>query len=430
MLMDGDLYMLELPQMHRVTQSFPRPKVADIQTTTTHELTKLGMAERISPGKKIGITVGSRGIQNITAILKTTVNFVRQLGGEPYLLAAMGSHGGGTAAGQHEVLEGLGITETAVGAPIITCADCEVIGHTTTGLPAFAVKSTREMDGIIVINRVKTHTSFKGMVESGLVKKMVVGLGGPKGAQQFHGFGPAELARLLVEIGTVLLSKLPIWGGLALVENAYEETATIQAIAADEFIERESEALQYSKSLMPSLPVADIDLLIIEEMGKNFSGTGIDTNIIGRARIEGVPEPAHPSIKRIAVLDLSEESHGNATGLGMADFVTQKLVDKMDRQTTYLNCLTSTFVVRAAIPMYFSSEEKLMEAALYSLSSIPPDKLRIVIIPNTLFLEECYVSEALIPELQSVSGITVVPRRETMSFSPTGQINLRISTAH
>lgn len=282
------------------------------------------------------------------------------------------------------------------------------------------------MDGILVLNLVKTHTSFKGTVESGLIKMLVVGLGGPKGAQQFHSFGPQELPRLLEEIGEFLLENIPILGGLEIVENAYEETALIRGIKRQDMIETEGEVLLYSKSLMPSLPTENLDLLIVQEMGKNFSGTGIDTNIIGRARIHGVPEPDSPSIKRIAVLDLSDESHGNATGVGMADFITQKLVNKMDRQATYLNCLTSTFVVRAAIPMYFSTEKELIEAALLSLSGIGAEQLRTMMIPNTLFLTDCFVSEALAEELRGRPGIEVAGEGEEIQFQTDGTLSLRI----
>lgn len=422
--------MVSFPKMYRLIQTFDRPRVQAVSELTEQQLDVLGLNKKILAGAKIGITAGSRGIQNLNPILKTAVEYIKKLGATPYLIAAMGSHGGGNAAGQQEVLDSLGITEAALGAKVIPCADCETIAHTPGGLPVFVVRSALDLDGILVINRVKTHTSFKGVVESGLMKKLVVGLGGPKGAQQFHGFGPGELARLLVEIGEIILSKLPVLGGLAIIENAYEETALIKAVSRENMVNEETELLLYSKSLMPALPVSNIDLLIIQEMGKNYSGTGIDTNIIGRARIQGVQEPETPCIKRIAVLDLSEESHGNATGVGMADFVTQRLVEKMDRQNTYLNCLTSTFVVRAAIPMYLKTEEKLIEAALYSLCSIPPEKLRIVIIPNTLFLTECYVSEVIAAELASHPMMRLEGGAQENSFDSNGNMTLRIQSAH
>lgn len=404
--------MKQFPDMYQVKQSFPRPVVNDIAESTMEALAVLHLGSKISAGQKIGITVGSRGIQNLVPLLRTAIRYIQSLGAEAHLIAAMGSHGGGTENGQKEVLDSLGVTEAALGVPVLTCTECSVIAHTSEGLPVFVVKSALEMDALLIVNRIKTHTSFKGRVESGLVKKMVVGLGGPHGAQQFHGFGSGELPRLLIEIGETMLHHLPILGGLAIVENAYEETALIQGVESSRMIEEESRLLLYSKSLMPSLPVDDIDLLIIEEMGKNFSGTGIDTNIIGRTRIQGVEEPQKPRIKRIAVFDLSGESHGNASGVGLADFVTQKIVDKMDRKATYLNCLTSTFVMRAAIPMYFASEELLLEAALFSLSGIAAHNLRIVIIPNTLHISECLVSEALLPEIAANQNLTINNRAQ------------------
>ncbi len=418
--------MVQLPKMYRVTQTFERPKVNDIPAAVRQELVSLGLDKKIAKGSRIGITVGSRGIQNLIPMISTAVDFVKKLGAEPFLLAAMGSHGGGTEKGQKEVLDSLGITEEALGAKVLTCADCEVISHTSGGLPVFIVKSAMTLDGIIIINRVKTHTSFKAKVESGLIKKLVVGLGGPMGAQQFHSFGQEELKHLIVEIGQVILNKLPVLGGLAIIENAYEETALVQGVASAGMVEKEAELLLYSKSLMPSLPAEKIDLLIIQEMGKNFSGTGVDTNIIGRLRIPGVPEPEKPNITRVAVLDISEESHGNATGVGLTDFVTKKLVDKMDRKATYLNVLTSTFVMRAAIPMYFDTEEKLLEAALYSMCSIPAEKLRIVIIPNTLYLTECLVSEAVVGELRNKAGIGIGDSPEEFKFGPDGSLMLKI----
>ena len=421
------MWAMNLPNMFYVQQTFLRPQVIDIPAAMNDALRSLHMDQKIRPGQKIGITVGSRGIQNLLPILRTTVEFIKELDCEPFLLAAMGSHGGGTEHGQKDVLGSLGINEESIGARILTCADCRLLTHSPSGLPVYIVESAFMMDGIVVVNRVKTHTSFKGIVESGLAKMLVVGLGGPKGAQQFHGFGPAELPRLLVELAAVILENLPVLGGIGIVENAYEETAVIRSIEKDHLIAQEGELLLYSKSLMPSLPVDNIDLLIVQEIGKNFSGTGMDTNIIGRARIQGVPEPDKPSVKRIAVLDLSEESHGNASGLGLADFTTQKLVDRINRQSTYLNCLTSTFVMRAAIPMYFDTEEKLMAAALFSLSTIPSEKLRIVIIRNTLYLMECFVSEALLPELEPKPGMVINKKTHEFKFDSSNNLTLKFA---
>jgi len=252
---------MKLPNIFYIQQTFPRPQITDIPDATNDALRTLRMDQHIRPGQKIGITVGSRGIQNLLPILRTTADFIRELGCEPFLLAAMGSHGGGTENGQKEVLDSLGITEEALGAKVMACADCRILMHTASGLPVFIVESAFLMDGIVVVNRVKTHTSFKGIVESGLTKMLVVGLGGPKGAQQFHGFGPGELPSLLVQIGEAILGNLPILGGVGIVENAYEETAIIRGIERDDLVVQEGELLQYSRTLMPSLPVDTIDLL-------------------------------------------------------------------------------------------------------------------------------------------------------------------------
>jgi hypothetical protein len=418
--------MLQLPDMFRLKQIFPRPVIADIAETTRNELSKLRLNHKICKGQKIGITVGSRGIENLLPILQTTVDAIKSLGGEPYLIAAMGSHGGGTESGQKDLLDHLNITENRLAAKVLTCADCEIVTHTTGGLPVFIVTSALTMDGIIVVNRVKSHTSFTGIVESGLIKMLAVGLGGPKGAQQFHGFGPEALPRLLVEIGDATLENLPILGGLAIVENAYEETAMIKGIATENMIDEEEETLFYAKSLAPSLPVDNIDLLIIQEMGKDFSGTGMDTNIIGRARIHNVREPEKPCIKRIAALDLSQKSQGNATGVGLADFITKKLLDKIDCEATYFNCLTSTFVMRAAIPMSFETEEALLNAALYSLSGIALYTLRIVMIANTLFLTDCLISKGILPELADKPNMIIDKKPLELLFDSQGALLTRL----
>ena len=284
-----------------------------------------------------------------------------------------------------------------------------------------------EVDAIILINRVKTHTSFKGDVESGLIKKLVVGLGGPQGSTQFHNIGKTELlGPLLMDIGRIILAKMPIIGGIAIVENGYEETAKITAMQRDEMIEAERELLLYSKELMPSLPAIRIDGLVVEEMGKDYSGTGMDTNIIGRLRIQGQAEMPSPVIRYISVLDLSEASHGNAIGVGLADFTTQKLVDKIDRKAMYLNCLTSTFVTRAFIPIYFNTEKETLDTMMHCLRQTPHEELRLVFIPNTLSLSECYVSEALAKELTDKERFEICGVPTPVEFDSSGKLKLRL----
>ena len=417
-----------LPPMARIRQSFVRPRVDDAAVEMTAQMELL--APRIKAGSTVGITVGSRGIQNICAMLEAAIAVVRRCGATPVLLAAMGSHGGGTPQGQKEVLDSLNITEERLGAKVVTCATCRSIGQTADGLTAHMLDSAFSVDAIIPINRVKTHTSFKGCVESGMCKMLVVGLGGPGGAGQFHSLGQSELPRLLVDVSRIILQKMPVIGGIAIVENAYEETARIQALLAEEMIEREVELLTWSKTLMPALPVDRLHGLIVEEMGKNFSGTGVDTNIIGRLRIQGEAEMTSPSIRYVSVLDISEESHGNATGIGLVDFVTQRLIDKVDRKATYLNNLTTTFVTRAFLPTWYDTEQEALETMMFCLRSIPQDEVRLVHIPNTLYLTDCLVTEAVLKELTDTSRFSVVHGPRPVQFDAQGQLADRIGRPH
>ena len=417
-----------LPPMARIRQSFVRPRVDDAAAEMTAQMELL--APRIKAGSTVGITVGSRGIQNICAMLEAVIAVVRRCGATPVLLAAMGSHGGGTPQGQKEVLDSLNITEERLGAKVVTCATCRSIGQTADGLTAHMLDSAFSVDAIIPINRVKTHTSFKGCVESGMCKMLVVGLGGPGGAGQFHSLGQSELPRLLVDVSRIILQKMPVIGGIAIVENAYEETARIQALLAEEMIEREVDLLTWSKTLMPALPVDRLHGLIVEEMGKNFSGTGVDTNIIGRLRIQGEAEMTSPSIRYVSVLDLSDESHGNATGIGLVDFVTQRLIDKVDRKATYLNNLTTTFVTRAFLPTWYDTEQEALETMMFCLRSIPQDEVRLVHIPNTLYLTDCLVTEAVLKELTDTSRFSVVHGPRPVQFDAQGQLADRIGRPH
>jgi hypothetical protein len=412
-----------------IRQTFERPRIADVSAAMRNEMARL--IPLIKPGQKVGITVGSRGIQNILSMLETAVRMVKEAGATPVLLAAMGSHGGGTEKGQKEVLDSLGITEERLGAKVVTCDVGKEIGKTASGLVAYMLESAFAVDAIIPINRVKTHTSFKGSVESGLLKKLVVGLGGPPGAGQFHNLGRSELlSPLLLDVGSLIVEKMPVVGGIAIVENGYEETAKIVAIEGKNFVREEPPLLEYSKKLMPSLPADRIDALVIEEMGKNYSGTGLDTNIVGRLRIERASEPESPVIAAIAVLDLSEESHGNACGIGLCDFAPKSLVDKIDRKATYLNCLTTTFVKRAFIPMYMDTEEETLGIMMQRLRQVPLEKMRMVFIPNTLYLTECYVSEAIVPELTDKNRFEICGEPQSVAFDENGKLTLRLLRRH
>jgi hypothetical protein len=405
-----------LPRLYRVTQKFAKQKIGALDAAIRDGIEKLFANRTLPKGSRIGVTAGSRGISNIVEILRHTIRHVQERGFLPVLVAAMGSHGGGTAEGQTEVLTSLGITPQTMGVPVLTGSETVEVGRTADGLSAYLVRHAFELDGIVVVNRVKPHTGLIGPIQSGLTKSCVVGLGGPSGAQQFHSLGVTELPKTLRDIGTVLLQNTRILGGLAIVENSYEQTAHITALRADRFLEEEPEILALASRLMPRLPVDELDMLIVEEMGKNYSGTGVDTNIIGRLRIHGIPEPSRPAIKRIVVLDLSEESHGNANGAGCVDFITDKLFAKIDTTATYLNCMTTTFVQRGFIPLHFPSEKQTIEMAVASLGLCVPERLRLMIVPNTLHLEKLLVSEPLVKELEKQANLEIDPAPLPFAF--------------
>jgi len=410
---------VDLPVMIPVRQHFPDARLDDVGAAMRAALAQLCPGAR--SGQRIAITAGSRGIANIAVLLRAVCAFVRGLGAEPLVVAAMGSHGGGSAAGQLSVLASLGITPDAVGAPVVGGVDVVDLGTTADGLTVYTDAFAASCDGILVINRVKPHTSFHGPLESGLVKMLVVGLGKPAGAAQFHRLGPGRLAGALESIGRVLLAKLPVLGGIAVLENGRDETADLVPVEPPDMISREQELLVRARELLPRLPVRDLDLLVVDEMGKNISGTGMDTNVIGRMGIRGVPD-GEPEIRRIAVLDLSEGSHGNANGMGLADFITHRFRDKIDFRSTYLNTLTATFVERARMPIALESDRAVIQAALRTLGSPRVDEVRVIRIRNTLQLQQFWCSPAVLEEIGHLPSVEVSGQREGWSFDSHGNL--------
>ena len=416
------------PKLYLAKQTFARPRVEAIKSTVYQELEKLGIKKRLPKGAKVAITAGSRGINKIVEMTRITVDYLKENGFEPRLIAAMGSHGGGTAEGQREILNSLGMTADAVGAPVLVGAETVEVGKTAQGLTAYINRHVLDVDGVIVLNRIKSHTALVGDMQSGLTKMCVVGLGGPSGAQQFHSLGIRELPACLREIGTILIEKTPILGGLAIIENGFEETAHIIGVEARKFIEEEPKLLATAVKLMPLLPADKLDILVIEEMGKDYSGTGIDTTVVGRFRVKGEPEPETPFIKRIVLLDISEGSHGNANGIGLADLVTDKLVSKVDLKSTYLNVITTGFVQRCFTPLHFPSERETIEMAIASLGRIAAKDLRLMIIATTLHLEKVYVSEALVAELKTRPGVEVAAEPVALEFDADRNLVHRLMT--
>lgn len=398
--------------------AFPRGKLQDVSDRATSAAASVVTTRKAI---KCALTGGSRGIRDVDRILRATTQVLRARGIDVALVSAMGSHGGATAEGQRRLLEHLGITEQAIGAPILTDMDVVELGRTPGGLIAYCDRNAAEADGILVINRIKPHTGFAEPFGSGLLKMLAVGLGKVPGASQIHRQGPAQMAQAIEDIARVFIASGKVIGGLAILENAYDETAEIVAVRPEEMVEREKELFKRAKAMMPRLPVEDIDLLIVDEIGKNYSGSGMDVNVIGRWRLPGMPEPTSPRIQRIVALRLSPESEGNAQGVGLADVVTRRLVDAMDPAATYTNTITSTFLQRGFIPITMPTDRDAIAAALSSLAVSDPAKARIVRIPNTLHLDRLHVSGPLLPELAGRADVEVGPV-EPLRFTPDGMI--------
>ncbi|MFG6120951.1 lactate racemase domain-containing protein [Thalassobacillus sp. B23F22_16] len=411
---------MELPRMVKVKQRFKNEKIEDIKSHLTQEL-KQRLPE-IKPSASIAITVGSRGITNRVLIVKTLVEYLKELGAKPFIIGAMGSHGGGTEEGQLDVLHSLGFNEKTIGCPIRTSSKAIEVGETRNGFKLYCDEYAWHSDGIIVINRVKLHTAFRGMNESGLLKMITVGLGKSKGANQLHRQGPPNMSQTVQEVGTSFLNTGKVLAGIAIVENSFDDTALLEVLKPEDIMLREREMLLKAKEYFPQVPMEELDLLVVKVMGKNYSGTGMDTNVLGRTKIFGVPEPETPSYRRVAVLDLHEASHGNATGIGLADFTTERLYLKIDKKKTYLNCLTSTYVQRAMIPMVMETEKDVIYTAIESLAVDDSSQIRIALIENTLNLEELYLTENLLQE--ATGQVEIISPPKALTFSDKGEINL------
>jgi hypothetical protein len=390
---------MRLPQIARVRCRYSQPIVDDVPAATRRAILESRLASRLAPGSRVAITAGSRGISGIGRIVGATAAAVRELGHEPFVVAAMGSHGGGTASGQAALLEELGITEKTAGCPIRSSMETVELGVNSFGLPIHLDRNAYEAEGIILLNRIKPHTSFTGQYESGLLKMLAVGLGKRQGAAQVHKLGLPGMRRLIPEVGAFLLKKAPVVLGVAILENAREETARIQAVEPEDILETEPKLLDEARELLARLPIEQIDVLIVGELGKNYSGTGLDPNVIGRQRVETMPDLPLPVITRLAVLDLSHETRGNALGIGLADLTTERLVRGIDPTPMRVNSLTSNFLTRARLPLALPTDRDVIATSIDTCWRIETEEARMVLIPNTLELTTFWVSKALKAEV-------------------------------
>ncbi|WP_209124243.1 lactate racemase domain-containing protein [Alkalihalobacillus sp. BA299] len=421
---------MSFPKMAKIKQKFQVESLKDIPSTITEQFNLINASKKIKPGMEVAITVGSRGIANIPTIVKSVADEIKKLGATPFIIPAMGSHGGATAEGQIEVLEGLGVTEDSTGCEIRSSMDVVTIGETSAGIPVYIDKHAYNADGIIVMGRVKPHTDFKKDIESGILKMASIGMGKHKQALALHTYGIEGIRDMMPEVGKVAIQNSKTLFGIAVVENAHEETAIIEAIHPEQIEERERELLKKAFDLMPSLPIDKMDILIVDEIGKNYSGTGMDTNIIGRIRVLGVEEPKKPDIKYLIASNLSEASHGNALGIGLADLTTKRLFEKIDLKTMNENVVTSTFLDRAKIPIVLDNDREALKAALRANWGVAAEDARIARIPNTLHIGELYVSETIFNEINNQENIEVLQGLEEMKFDENGYLYPMVTQIH
>lgn len=405
-IIDELLQDVPVPQMVKVLQKFHAPKIHNVAGAVHQAIEDAGVLSRISKGDRVAIAVGSRGIADIPILAREVIHAVKSAGGWPFIVPAMGSHGGATAEGQVDVLEQLGVTEAFIGAPILSSMDVVEVGRLPNGLPIYTDKHAYEADKVIVINRIKPHTSFRGQVESGLMKMITIGLGKQKGAEAAHAYSFKYMAEHVPEMAKVVLSKVPIIFGLGTLENAYDQPSKIVAVPAEKLEEVEPQLLLEAKNLMPRLLFDPIDVLVVDEIGKDISGDGMDPNITGRYATPYAN--GGPQVARIVVLGLTDKTHGNANGLGMADMTTRKAFEAIEWEKGYANALTSTVVNVVKVPMFLETEELAIKAAIKTCNAFELDKVRLVRIHNTLHMKEIWISESLLPEAMGREDIEIL----------------------
>ncbi|MHB9031543.1 MAG: nickel pincer cofactor-dependent isomerase, group 22 [Anaerolineae bacterium] len=406
-------------RLYHVRQRWQQPAVRDIQAALDSQFAELGTLVGIQPGSEIAITAGSRGIARMPEILRAVVRAVRAQGGMPFIFPAMGSHGGGTAEGQRGMLAALGITEESIGAPIRSSMDVIQVGITPAGTPVYLDAQAAKAAGIIVVNRIKKHTNLDGAVESGLCKMMAVGMGKHTGATAIHRLSTSQMAAELIPSAQVLLARAPILAGVAVLEGATNDVAELIVLPSTQIIDREPALLMRAKQLCAQIPFAQVDIALVEQMGKEISGTGMDCHVIGRRRIIGEPEWTDTTqIHSLVLLDLTEASHGNAVGVGLADFTTRRLAGKIDWQATSTNVLTSGNLERVKLPLVYASDKEALEAAAYRERVVSLDQLRFVALRDTLHLQDLVISE---PLKEASPGLEVVSGPFPLPFDTAGQ---------
>jgi hypothetical protein len=398
------------PQIFRVRQHLERPQVGDVAAETRAQLASLSLENHVRSGQTVAITAGSRGIAGIRHIVKAIVDHVKSLGAQPFIVPAMGSHGGGTAAGQVGILEGYGVTEAFCGCPIRASMETVIVCQAAEGFPVHFDKHAFGADHVIVCGRVKPHTSFVGDIESGLMKMMLIGLGKHEGAKIYHrAILNHSFGQILRSVAREVLAKCRILCGVAIVENAYDETAKIEAVHARDFESREKELLRLAKNWLPRLPFRTADILLIDQIGKNISGSGMDTNVIGRKYNDHkAMDDEWPKITRIIVRGLTEATHGNACGIGMSEFCLSRVVAEMNDEITWINVLTGGHPTAGMVPIHYPTDRQVLDVALPSIGLTDPPDAKLLWIRDTLSVAEVECSAAYYGEARGRDDLEIL----------------------
>ena len=415
-----------IPKMVKVRQKFDDSHITaeEIPGIVMRELDREELGGKIKPGQRIAITCGSRGIHNYPIFVKAIIEYVRSKGAEPFIVAAMGSHGGATSKGQLEVLEGNGITEESMGVPVMADMDTVLIGHSERhGLEVRVDKNAAAADGIILFNRVKPHTSFRGRYESGLMKMCAIGLGKQHGASLIHHMPPRVMHEVIEDNGTVVLKNLPVLGGIAVIENAYDYTWMIKGLTPDEIITEEPKLRDLSYETIAHILFDKCDVLVVDKMGKNISGDGMDPNVTGRFVTKECQGTAGLNPEKLAILDLTDETHGNAQGIGVADCTTRRLFDKLVFSMTYATNITNTFLLQSRIPMVMDNDRECLQACLSTCPDAEDhDNMKMIHIHDTGHLEFIEISEALLPAAKANPNIEILSEPFELAFDENGNL--------
>lgn len=409
---------VRIPRMARIRQIFDSSRIGDPAAVLQRELEeKAGDCGDLT-GKRVAITVGSRGIPHLTDIVLTVIRFLQDRGAAPFIVPAMGSHGNACAEGQLEIVNSYGITEESMGVPICSTMEVVLLGTLDDGTPVYCDRYAAEADGLVVMNKIKPHTDFRGSHESGLAKMMAIGLGNHKGASMFHMMGMDTFPERLPKVARVFLEKLPVLFGVAMIQNAYDQLCVEEVVPAEHLLERETELLKTAKDRMGRFKFDDVDVLVVDEIGKNISGAGLDPNIVGRNFSRNIHDGLR--LQKLFIRGLSEETHHIGTGISLADITTRRCLNSIDFSAVWANAITATVIQSGAIPMYMENDREALMLAIRTCNGIDLRNPRVVRIKNTLEITEFEVSEAVLDELSGRDDIQILSEPREIQFDPEG----------